>query len=148
MKQLLNQNGNSIPEYLKYCSIQIPSTLEEYITTINHFGRLIGIFSLVTSLIYEISAVINPMVGSKQLVVNIAYLFNSLILSILIAKTNSNDVSANHHYIHAFYIDNIVRHSIRILDFEETKELLSPLDWEALKIKQLITVVLMFTVIL
>ena len=50
--------------------------------------------------------------------------------------------------MYAFWIITILRTSIRILDFEETKAFMSEDDWKNIETIQLLSSLLMFTVVL
>lgn len=76
---------------------------------INKYLRVIAVVTIISNLLYQVGAIVKPLPGSNQLVVNICYTINSAFQCVLLMMSNSNKIDKNSNYIYALWIDIILR---------------------------------------
>ena len=76
---------------------------------ITKYMRVLGYILILSNMIYQIGAILKPLPGSNQLVVNICYIINSVIQIVLMMLSYTNNVEKNSDLIFTFWINVILR---------------------------------------
>ena len=115
---------------MKYVSLQNDNTFNDYMKMITKIGRFEGGVVIITNIMYQIIAVIKPIEGSNQRIVNIVYLFFSCLCLLLLACSFTNNVRRSYNSMYSFWILLLFRNISRLLDLENTRKFVTQVEWD------------------
>ena len=113
------------------------NTYQMFLVKKNKLFRVLAFIMVFSNITYQIGALVKPLPGTKQFIVNICYsCLTAVQIAVLCASFSKNNES-NSNLIYWFWISMIFRNSIRIFDFEETKQIMGELKFRDLFFAQI-----------